>query len=402
MDVLTYDEKIPFIDNDEYKIINYIGEGGQAYIYTTTNAKIIKWYKKEFASKKMKDNIQKLIKDKSPAPNITWPLSLTKDYKGSFGYIMPRIPPSYVSLKKYIYEDKYNLNFEEMVQIAYATAATFKAIHDKGYVYQDINPGSIFIDKSVQKVIICDVDNCNKEGKIFVSGTPTYRAPEIVTGKTNPNLYTDYYSLGVILFRLFYNDHPLEGKRTWSTPSSDEEEIEFFGKNPLFVCDPINLDNGFYKDCTLTVEKRWGRYFPKTLENAFIKTFTTGLIYPQSRLTDQEWMNVLKQCNNQLVKKKISGVIKQAFFPLSTDKFLKIKMIKRVILISEYKKIYAYLFDENAFFTKILFECLEENKIVVRNDELFINGFKKNKNDVIILKEHDVIEYHHIKATVEV
>ena len=113
-------------------------------------------------------------------------------------------------------------------------------------------------------------------------------------------------------------------------------------------------------------------------------------------------MNVLKQCNNQLVKKKISGVIKQAFFPLSTDKFLKIKMIKRVILISEYKKIYAYLFDENAFFTKILFECLEENKIVVRNDELFINGFKKNKNDVIILKEHDVIEYHHIKATVEV
>lgn len=52
-------------------------------------------------------------------------------------------------------------------------------------------------------------------------------------------------------------------------------------------------------------------------------------------------------------------------------------MIKRVILISEYKKIYAYLFDENAFFTKILFECLEENKIVVRNDELFINGFKK-------------------------
>lgn len=32
----------------------------------------------------------------------------------------------------------------------------------------------------------------------------------------------------------------------------------------------------------------------------------------------------------------------------------------------------------------------------------FLLTVLKNKNDVIILKEHDVIEYHHIKATVEV
>lgn len=170
MTTLNYLEKIPLQSGGECEVIDYVSEGGQGYIYATTNRRMLKWYKEEFKSGPLKKNIEQLARVKTPYPNLTWPLMMTQDYKGSFGYLMNRIPSGYVPLSYFIFDDEYNLNVEEILQVGYAIAASFNAIHQQGYVYQDINPGGIFVNKQLKSVIICDLDNCNKDGKEFVVG----------------------------------------------------------------------------------------------------------------------------------------------------------------------------------------------------------------------------------------
>lgn len=400
MTTLNYLEKIPLQSGGECEVIDYVSEGGQGYIYATTNRRMLKWYKEEFKSGPLKKNIEQLARVKTPYPNLTWPLMMTQDYKGSFGYLMNRIPSGYVPLSYFIFDDEYNLNVEEILQVGYAIAASFNAIHQQGYVYQDINPGGIFVNKQLKSVIICDLDNCNKDGKEFVVGTPMYMAPELVTKMANVSLATDYYSLAVILFRLFYINHPLEGKKTWSKPMNVQDEIEYFGKNPVFVLDPVDHSNGFYQDCTLALEKRW-HWFPQILKDTFIKAFTTGLKNPKRRINDEMWMEVIKQCYDCFVKKKFDTQIKEGFFSLETISYLKININGQKTLISDYKKIYGYIFDRSEIFTTVLFESYENNIITIYNNTVIINNKRMQKGDKLVLKRGDIIEYRQIKGIVE-
>lgn len=397
---LIYQEKIPLRNGEHCQIGNYIGEGGLGYIYAIDKKRVIKWYKKEHDIQLMKNNIEKLTQETAPYPNLTWPLMMTWDYKGSFGYVMAKIPNGYVPLSNYIYEDDYYLNVEEMLQIGYAIASSFHAIHQNQYVYQDINPNGIFIHKRLQRVIICDLDNCNKEHKTFVTGTPMYMAPEIVMGMSEPNIYSDYYSLSVILFQLFYINHPLEGRKTWSKPMDKDDEMEYFGRHPLFVCDPVDKTNGFYQDYTEAVQKRW-KIFPSALTEAFMTAFTIGLKNPQKRLTDQDWMKVIQQSYDCFVKKDMKGCIKEGFFPITTDLYHKINIQGHQILLSEYKKIYGYLFDDKEIFTTILFECCENLYVTIQSHELYINDQLLQKGEKRLLRPHDVIRYHGIIGIVE-
>lgn len=89
--------------------------------------------------------------------------------------------------------------------------------------------------------MICDNDNVAPEGVTSgILGKARYMAPEVVTGKTMPNKYTDRYSLSVVLFLLFYANHPLEGARVLACPCMTETyEKKFYGSEPIFIYDKI-------------------------------------------------------------------------------------------------------------------------------------------------------------------
>ena len=131
MTTLNYLEKIPLQSGGECEVIDYVSEGGQGYIYATTNRRMLKWYKEEFKSGPLKKNIEQLARVKTPYPNLTWPLMMTQDYKGSFGYLMNRIPSGYVPLSYFIFDDEYNLNVEEILQVGYAIAASLMLFINK-------------------------------------------------------------------------------------------------------------------------------------------------------------------------------------------------------------------------------------------------------------------------------
>lgn len=79
-------------------------------------------------------------------------------------------------------------------------------IHDKKITHRDLKPANIFLDKKRQKVKLGDFglaksieDGMPLKGNV---GTARYKAPEL-----KDNNYTekiDIYSLGIIIFEIYY------------------------------------------------------------------------------------------------------------------------------------------------------------------------------------------------------
>ena len=111
----------------------------------------------------------------------------------------------------------------------------FRALHNNGYSYQDINNGNFFINPENGDVLICDNDNVSPFGtNLGIMGKQRWMAPEIVMGKNDPDKNSDRFSLAVVLFRLLFINHPLEGR--YSTPPCMTKELEqkYYGSAPIF------------------------------------------------------------------------------------------------------------------------------------------------------------------------
>jgi serine/threonine protein kinase len=140
-------------------------------------------------------------------------------------------------------------------------------------------------------------------------------APEVVLGKL-PDKYSDYFSLAVMLFRLFFKDHPLEGKRVLSVPCMTENgEKKYYGNEALFIYDKENQGNLPVRGVNVNVIKFWPLY-PEILRNAFIDAFSqTNLKNPVQRWIESKWEKILIELRNRLV---VSSTGQEMFIDTNT------------------------------------------------------------------------------------
>ena len=107
-----------------------------------------------------------------------------------------------------------------------------------------------------------------------ILGKARYMAPEVVTSKTLPNKQTDRFSLSVVLFMLFYGNHPFEGAKVVACPCMTEKfEKEFYGSKALFIYNPDDKSNLPVRGVHQNVIKRWP-LFPTLLKQTFIDQFS--------------------------------------------------------------------------------------------------------------------------------
>jgi DNA-binding helix-hairpin-helix protein with protein kinase domain len=115
-------------------------------------------------------------------------------------------------------------------------------------------------------------------------------APEIVLGK-KPDAQSDRFSLSVILFLLFFNNHPLDGKMIIECPClTEKHEKIFYGSNPVFIYDTTDDRNRPLPYIHQNVVRKWF-LFPDYVRESFIKQFSNSLLRnPQQRQTEKEWL----------------------------------------------------------------------------------------------------------------
>lgn len=286
-------------------VVKELGRGGQGIVYEVEvggQSMALKWYLNnpgDWFYKNLEENVAK----GSPSEAFLWPEYLTEMQYGTYGYIMKLRPKGYYEFGHYLLARVQFKSFEAMVNAAMKICEGFKALHLSGLSYQDLNDGNFFIHPETGDVLICDNDNVAPEGQNSgILGKARYMAPEVVRGEKMPSKQTDRFSLSVILFLLFYANHPFEGARVLACPCMTEKfEKKFYGTDPIFIYDDQKPENRPVRGVHNNVLKRWDA-FPALLRDTFKEEFGEDkLQHPDHRLMERQWQHVIQQLRDMLV-----------------------------------------------------------------------------------------------------
>ncbi len=300
--------KIPLRNGSTAKIIEKLGEGGQGAVYRVkvdSKEYALKWYHKNTIPEPAKfyRNLENNIAKGAPSDAFLWPLFLTEQYEGSFGYIMELRPGNYREFSDFLLARVRFASLTAAVNAALNITNGFRELHRRGFSYQDLNDGNFFIDPTTGGVLICDNDNVAPYGEsLGIAGKARYMAPEVVRNKTCPNIMTDRFSLTVVLFRLLFLDHPLEGRRVVESPCLTEElELKFYGKDPIFIFDPTNDTNRPVRGVHANALRFWPLY-PKSIREKFEIALSKEVMQGQvPRPTDNDWQIAFTRLRDSIV-----------------------------------------------------------------------------------------------------
>lgn len=287
------------------KVVKELGRGGQGIVYLVEvngQSMALKWYFNDMGTWFYR-NLEENVSKGSPSEAFLWPTYITTKQKGSYGYVMKLRPQGYYEFGQYLLARVRFKSFEAMVNAAMKICEGFKALHLSGLSYQDLNDGNFFIHPETGDVLICDNDNVAPEGvSSGILGKARYMAPEVVTGRAMPSKQTDRYSLSVVLFLLFYANHPLEGARVLACPCMTEKyEKQFYGSEPIFIYDKEHDNNRPVRGVHNNVLRRWNA-FPALLRDTFTQEFSTECLNdPSKRKLERQWQSVIQQLRDMLV-----------------------------------------------------------------------------------------------------
>lgn len=286
------------------KVVKELGRGGQGIVYQVDIngvQKALKWYIRQ-PSDDFYNNLYNNVNNGAPSDAFIWPEYITQKERGSFGYIMELRPNDYYEFGNYLLAKKTFKSFNAMLSAAMKICNGFKMLHRYGYSYQDLNDGNFFINPETGDVLICDNDNVMPQGqKSGIMGKARYMAPEVVAGSI-PDKYSDRFSLSVILFMLFFANHPFEGKRVVACPCMTEQfERRFYGSEAIFIYDQDNKTNEPVRGIHNNVLRRWP-VFPQRLKDVFVQEFSKErLTNPTSRMIEDGWERIIMQVRDELV-----------------------------------------------------------------------------------------------------
>ncbi|CCK26619.1 hypothetical protein BN159_2240 [Streptomyces davaonensis JCM 4913] len=296
------------VDNgDEVEIIGMLGAGGQGEVYrvrTAAGDKALKWYYPTCATPQQEAIVQELVERDFDDDRFLWPEAYVPAQGSSFGYLMGLRPERFKGLPD-LFRRQLRTSTRALLTACLYTVEAYQALHSRGIAYRDISWGNVFLDPATGDVLICDNDNAVVEGDASgISGTMKFMAPELVCAEpgAHPGTQSDLHSLAVLLFMLLMNHHPLEGRRELGIHCLDDAaEKRLYGKSPLFVFDPADDSNAPDPMEHATVLATWDAAVG-TLQDLFVRSFTTGLRDPAARVRETEWRNALRAVLDSVVE----------------------------------------------------------------------------------------------------
>lgn len=149
---------------------------------------------------------------------------------------------------------KYKANEIECLKLLKQLIIGLNYIWDKDIVHRDLKPQNIIIRDNGMPVILDlgiakILDGTNNSTTIWY--TPGYAPPEQFLGNLNINKRTDFFSLGVIIYELFY------GRRLFLNND------EVLNKIPNYNINGFNVSNEFIKILKMLIEKQMYKRYRK-------------------------------------------------------------------------------------------------------------------------------------------
>ncbi len=281
-------------------------QGAQGVVYEESTGKfIIKLYKRgnEFQNRNRLNKLEWLAKQSYPDQFIK-PLDLF--IEPYIGYAMEKVvdhvslnkllvPSREMSLSEWYNEETGGLR--RRLFLGYKIAMQFALLHESNRAYCDISGNNILVNKDPGVASICmiDIDNIyipgGDSGNIL--GTSRYMAPEIMNKQMQPDIFTDDYSLAVILFELLRCGHPYVGDMV-EDGTPEQQEQAYRGLYPYVD----EEDSPNMSTQMLPAEV----VFTTKLANLFHKTFVKGKENRVARATAREFALACLEASNKVMK----------------------------------------------------------------------------------------------------
>ena len=290
-------------------VLRGIGGGTQGQVFEVAVAGerlALKWYLPRCLERDPQLETRLLESIRSTAPNsaFLWPLALlrpptsgtplSRSARHGFGYLMELRPPRFVGAVEH-YAGRLDISLGQALKAGFFLAEAFHALHSKGLCYKDISLGNLFLDPASGRILICDNDNVDVDGRDLgsVLGTPGFMAPEILMRRDRPGTTSDLFSLAVLLFMLLTRHHPLRGQMELAIRCLDEPaRRRLYGEDPVFIFDPADRRNRPDPSEHAAALMTWPLY-PAPLQELFAQTFGPGLQTPGRRALTGQWLDIL-------------------------------------------------------------------------------------------------------------
>lgn len=278
----------------------------------------LKWYNKDeqdVVGGSQYTTISKLTRMHNPDEFLfLWPEQIVTETGSAasgamFGYVMKVLPDNFYDMQDFLRstgDQKQQIfkSFHAMIWAAMYIVTAVRKLHLNGMSYKDLNAGNISINPETGRILMVDCDNISVDGDpCSINGTRGYMAPEIVRSNfvKTPTIQSDQFSLAIILYRLFYMDHPMEGKM-WAQYPLITEKVEdlLYSIKPVYNMsknDERNRPEGEYAKNVIQRMKM----LPPILREGFEKTFVKGIESVSGRTPENEWLDILSVARDQLV-----------------------------------------------------------------------------------------------------
>lgn len=278
------------------KIESEIASGGEGKIFKLKGQKVYKEFHN--ADNKIQEKLNRIMLRNINLDSICTPIQLIEENEKIVGYTMSNIEG--VNLKNYLFlvsMSKKNIKRSNLVDIATQIASSFNHLHSKMVLVGDVSDNNILIDDNLNTHLI-DCDSFQVEKYLCEVGTDEFTPPEMMGKnfkKTPRTLKNEYFSLGVLLFKIL-----IPGRHPFSVTNggSPIENI----KNGSFAY-PLANDYDFNTPLDKKLLSTWNE-MPLYIKECFFRTFKT-----ENRVSPKEWLEVLTRYKMDILENKTSNSI---------------------------------------------------------------------------------------------
>ncbi len=217
----TFKGQLRHVLGAEYDLLSRIGQGGFARVYKARDRRLdrivaIKVIRPDLIGRKVfVDSFRNegIALAKLRHPGIV-PIYDIRERGGLIYYIMPLVEGTTLDVRM----ERVRLPPFESRRILCELADALGAAHRAKMVHLDIKPANVFLEGTLQKVLLMDfglakaltaqVDD-SSGGQVV--GTPEYMSPEQARGLSEIDHRSDIYSLGVLGYRMLMGRPPFKG-----------------------------------------------------------------------------------------------------------------------------------------------------------------------------------------------
>jgi len=217
-----------------YRVLEFVGEGGWAYVYKAQHPKLpkfvaIKQLKPEWAQDERV--LQRFLREANIVarlnhPNVVTIYDLRQDGGTGAHYIVTEFAEK-GTLADRLQEFSGGLPIDEVLHIAMGVCGGLEAVHRRSLVHQDVKPSNILMvdvgeGRDIPKLSDFGIAEASalpgmdasvgipKSSGVY--GTLSYMSPEQLDEEVEVDHRSDVYSLGVLLYELLTGQVPFSGE----------------------------------------------------------------------------------------------------------------------------------------------------------------------------------------------